>query len=84
VVPVAAALFGNLWVQLLGVLCWLLIALSFVPTLRAYRRSPFWGLALPGIALLYTAFTINSAIEYYNGRGGMWKGRAQANLSGSR
>jgi hypothetical protein len=51
--------------------------------LRAYRRSPLWGIALPLIATLYGAFTLRSAIDVWRGRGGQWKGRAQALASSS-
>jgi hypothetical protein len=34
--------------------------------------------ALPLIAALYAAFTLQSAIDVWRGRGGMWKGRSQA------
>mgnify|MGYP003704232343 CR=1 FL=1 len=50
------------------------------PILRAVLMA---GLALPAIALVYLAFTLDSAYQHALGRGGMWKGRAQANLSGS-
>jgi hypothetical protein len=40
--------------------------------------SPLWGLALPAIALAYMAYTLDSAWQYARGRGGSWKGRAQA------
>jgi hypothetical protein len=46
--------------------------------LRFYRLSFLWGLALPLIGSAYIAFTIQSALETWRGRGGMWKGRAQA------
>jgi hypothetical protein len=46
--------------------------------LQLYRRSPLWGAALPTIAAIYTAFTIESAIQHWRGRGGAWKGRYQA------
>ena len=45
--------------------------------------SPLWGLALPAIALQYLIFTLDSAYQYMQGRGGTWKGRVQANVSGS-
>jgi hopene-associated glycosyltransferase HpnB len=61
-----------------GIAAWALMALSFQPTLRFYRRSPLWGLALPVIGALYTAFTLQSAIDVWRGKGGAWKGRAQA------
>jgi len=79
--PVALALFVGGRPQLLGILAWLLMALAFQPTLRLYRRSPLWGLALPAIAATYMAFTVDSAYQHARGRGGMWKGRAQANIS---
>jgi hypothetical protein len=54
------------------------MALAFQPALRLYGLSPFWGAALPLIALAYLAFTLDSAYQHGRGRGGMWKGRAQA------
>jgi hypothetical protein len=70
--------------QVLGILAWVVMAIAFQPTLRFYRVAPAWGLALPAIAAIYMAFTIDSAYQHARGRGGMWKGRAQANLSESR
>ena len=64
-----------------GALAWLLMALSFQPMLRFYRRSPLWGVALPAIAGAYTLFTLQSAVAVWRGRGGLWKGRAQAMTS---
>ena len=81
--PVAFTLFGHGIAQVLGLVTWVLMAIAFQPTLRFYRLSPLWGLALPAIALVYLAFTLDSAYQHALGRGGMWKGRAQANLSGS-
>ena len=62
----------------IGAATWGLMAISFQPMLRLYRLSPLWGLALPLIGLLYTVFTLQSAVQVWLGRGGMWKGRAQA------
>ncbi len=75
------ALFAQGLPQILGIVTWILMAIAFQPTLRFYRLSPLWGIALPAIALLYTAYTIESAIQYASGRGGSWKGRTQANVS---
>jgi hopene-associated glycosyltransferase HpnB len=72
------ALFAHGWAQAGGFAAWLLMAVAFAPMLRFYRLSPFWGLALPAIGALYGAFTLDSAIQHWRGRGGMWKGRAQA------
>jgi hopene-associated glycosyltransferase HpnB len=72
------AVFGAGLPQLVGALVWLLMVVAFYPTLRFYRLSPLWGLALPLIALAYLAFTLDSAYQHARGRGGLWKGRVQA------
>jgi hopene-associated glycosyltransferase HpnB len=72
------ALFAWNIAQLAGWATWAMMALSFLPMLRFYRLSPLWGIALPVIGAFYAAFTLDSAIQFWRGRGGMWKGRAQA------
>jgi hopene-associated glycosyltransferase HpnB len=79
--PVAFALAARGLPQLFGIAAWLALAVAFQPTLRLYRRSMAWGFALPAIAAAYMAFTVDSAYQHARGRGGMWKGRAQANVS---
>jgi hopene-associated glycosyltransferase HpnB len=66
---------AALW---LGLLATALMVLSWQPVLAWYRRSPLWGLALPLVAAFYAGCTLASALAWYRGRGGMWKGRAQA------
>jgi hypothetical protein len=83
-VPPFAAIFGSGIARMVGLATWALMALAFQPTLRFYRLSPLWGVALPAIALQYTLYTLDSAYQYVRGRGGTWKGRVQANASGSR
>ena len=79
--PVALAIFATGVAQFIGIFVWLLMAFAFRPTLRFYRMSWLWAPALPAIAAIYMAFTIDSAYQHARGRGGMWKGRAQADLS---
>jgi len=79
--PVALSLLARGLPQLLGIAAWLAMAVALQPTLRRYRVSMLWGIALPAIAAAYMAFTIDSAYQHARGRGGMWKGRAQANVS---
>jgi hopene-associated glycosyltransferase HpnB len=78
----ALALFGAGPVRWAGVAAWGAMTLAFQPMLRFYGRSPLWGLALPVIGALYTAFTVQSALDSWRGRGGQWKGRAQAMATG--
>jgi hopene-associated glycosyltransferase HpnB len=77
------ALFGDGTARILGLLTWMLMAVSFQPMLRFYRMSPLWGLGLPAIAVVYMLYTLDSAYRYMRGQGGSWKGRVQANVSGS-
>jgi len=78
--PVMTALFAWGSSQLAGWLAWIVMAAMYQPMLRFYRLSPLWGLALPLIGVFYAAFTLESAILHWSGRGGMWKGRAQADV----
>ena len=77
-VPVIWTLVGPQGSWIAGAVTWGLMAASFVPMTRFYGISPLWGLALPAISLLYALFTFDSAVQHWRGRGGMWKGRAQA------
>jgi hopene-associated glycosyltransferase HpnB len=73
------AIFAHDAARWIGLAVWAAMALSFVPTLRFYRLSPFWGIALPGIAALYALYTIDSAVRHWRRRGGQWKGRVHVN-----
>ncbi|MBV9234758.1 MAG: glycosyl transferase family 2, partial [Xanthobacteraceae bacterium] len=66
-----------------GLACWIAMAFLFQPTLRFYQVSPVYGLLLPAIAAIYMWFTCASALAHARGRGGMWKGRAQAPVTRS-
>jgi hopene-associated glycosyltransferase HpnB len=77
------ALFASGSAALIGAAAWLMMAVAFQPTLRLYRLNPLWGLALPLIALVYTVWTVESALQYMRGQGGRWKGRVQASARGA-
>jgi hypothetical protein len=66
----------------IGALAWAAMAVAFAPTLRRFGLSPLRGLALPGIAAAYMAFTLDSALAEWRGRGGMWKGEAGPRTDG--
>jgi len=78
IAPVLGALFAMYYVQLAAYLAWAIMAVMFQPMLRFYRLSPLWGLLLPLIGAFYAVFTLDSALQHWSGKGGMWKGRAQA------
>jgi hopene-associated glycosyltransferase HpnB len=76
--PPLLLLSGPNAASALGALAWLLMSIAFLPVLRRYR-CPLWlAPLLPAIALFYTAATVASALMYWRGRGGRWKGRFQA------
>jgi len=76
--PPALGLFAAGSARMLGLAGWLAMAFAFRPTLAFYGVSQLWGLATPAIAGLYLLFTLDSARQHRQGRGGFWKGRAQA------
>jgi hopene-associated glycosyltransferase HpnB len=81
--PPLLAMFGSGTARIVAGITWVLMAIAFQPTLRFYGVVAFWGFALPLIALKYLLFTLDSAYQYVRGRGGSWKGRVQANVSGT-
>ena len=76
--PPALALGGHRAAPTaVSVAAWLLMIVSYVPVLRLYRLSPLWALALPVAVVFYVGATLHSAMKYWSGRGGQWKGRIQ-------
>jgi hopene-associated glycosyltransferase HpnB len=65
------------WATVWGAAAWLLMSITFWPMVRFYSLSPLWVPLLPLTALFYTGATIYSAVQYWLGRGGEWKGRVQ-------
>jgi hopene-associated glycosyltransferase HpnB len=78
VLPPAVTIFSHRLVPaLVSGAAWVLMTISFLPVLRIYRLSPVRALALPLVALFYMGATVHSALKYWAGRGGEWKGRIQ-------
>lgn len=64
-----------------ALLAWAALSVAYLPILR-YHRLPFWRAPLlPVVALFYLGATLDSARRHWMGRGGMWKGRAQASAT---
>ncbi len=84
VAPVWLLVCGDGWVRIMAGLAAGLMVLSWQPVLAFYRRSALWGVALPLVAGFYALCTLVSAWMYYRGQGGMWKGRAQAQVEKAR
>jgi hopene-associated glycosyltransferase HpnB len=75
---IAGLITGSTATAVAGLAGWALMSVTFLPMLRLYRLSPLRALALPVIAALYAAMTVDSARRHYAGRGGEWKGRIPA------
>ncbi len=56
---------------------WAAMTFAYLPMVRFYRLPPVWALSLPLSAAFYAGATVHSALLFWSGRGGRWKGRAQ-------
>ena len=74
--PPLLVLFGSGVARWAGLAAWAGSSASYLPTLRRFRQSPLWALALPLVATFYMAATIGSAVDHHRGRGVVWKRRA--------
>ncbi|NMO89478.1 glycosyltransferase [Actinomycetospora sp. TBRC 11914] len=78
-VPPAAAVAGLAGRRprpaLLGLGAWTAMAVTQGPVLRLYGLSRWRGVALPAVAALYAAMTVDSARRHHLGRGTPWKDR---------
>ncbi len=77
VVPVLLLFSGRPTPTLFGAIACLLMSVSYFPMVRFYRLTAPWALTLPFAATFYMVATFRSAINYWSGRGGEWKGRTQ-------
>ena len=75
--PLIFVFSGKASMVVIGLVTWLLMSLAYLPMVRFYGQSVGWVFALPAIAAFYMGATIHSAIRYWTGKGGTWKGRVQ-------
>jgi hopene-associated glycosyltransferase HpnB len=75
--PVALLFSGNATIETLGAAICLLMLLAYLSMVRFYGLQWYWALTLPVSATFYIFATIDSALRFWSGRGGEWKGRAQ-------
>jgi len=62
----------------LSLTAWVLMTISYLPTLRFYGLSALWSPLLPVAEAFYSYAKWLSAMRYWRGHGGQWKGRSQA------
>jgi hopene-associated glycosyltransferase HpnB len=75
--PILLTIFASQPAAGIAAMAWLLMSICYVPALRFYRVSWLAAPLLPLIALFYAGATVHSAIAYWSGAGGQWKGRVQ-------
>jgi hopene-associated glycosyltransferase HpnB len=76
-VPLVALIWGDALTRVLGLSAWLLMSVLYSQAVRFYGISMAWCCALPAIAIFYAGSTFASALSYWRGKGGVWKGRIQ-------
>lgn len=76
VMPVAGLFSGLLLWAVLSLLNYLLMTISYFPTLKYYGVNVFWACTLPITGFLYLLMTWWSAINHWRGVGAYWKGRS--------
>jgi hopene-associated glycosyltransferase HpnB len=79
--PVLLLLSANSATHYLALAAFAFMTISYLPAIRFYRLSPLRALTLPFAALFYFYATCLSAIRYWKGLGGQWKGRSAASRS---
>jgi len=75
--PPVLTLFAPQPAAGMAAMAWLWMSICYLPALRYYRRSWWAAPLLPLVALFYAGATVHSAISYWSGAGGQWKGRVQ-------
>ncbi len=63
--------------SLTGAFTWAAMTFAYFQMVRHYRLLPLWAPLLPMVSLFFLAATVHSAVQYWGGRGGEWKGRSQ-------
>jgi len=77
VAPLALACSKDVRAGWIALAASLLMFLSYIPVLRLYRVNVLSAVTLPLAAVFYMYATCYSAVNYWRGKGGKWKGRSQ-------
>lgn len=75
--PVALLFAGYALPVSLGAAACAMMVAAYLPMVRFYGLNVRWAFTLPAAALFHTGATFKSALDFWSGRGGHWKGRAQ-------
>jgi len=78
VLPLAGLFAPDPTARAAAIVAGVTAAVTYLPTLIYYRRSPAWALLLPIIGALYLAMTVDSAYRFSRGIRSEWRGRVYA------
>lgn len=73
--PVIALFTLDTISVLLSLATFLIMGVTYIPTLKYYDLHPAWAAALPVTGLLYLLMTWNSAMRHWRGTSAVWKDR---------
>jgi len=79
--PLGLLVSGDRMLAAIGAVSWMLMSAAYLPMVRFYRLRAPWALTLPFSACFYMLATLHSALKYWSGRGGEWRGRTQDTAS---
>lgn len=77
ILPIALLGSRNLAIQIEAAIALGFMLRTYVPAVQLYRLNIANVLTLPLAAVFYIYATVCSAVSYWRGTGGQWKGRAQ-------
>ena len=80
VLPAAGLFSADPAIRSLGLAGILLMAASYLPTLRYYGMNPAWCAAFPLAGALYLLMTWSSAWRHWRGAGAGWKERSYSEM----
>ena len=75
IAPLVCIFVGSRAAGWIALAACVLMFITYLPTLRLYRINLLAALSLPLAAIFHLEATFVSAIRYWRGRGGEWKGR---------
>jgi len=77
VLPFPLLFTRDLRLVALGMGACVVMVATYLPMVRFYGLRLTWALTLPLSAIFYMVATLDSAMKFWRGRGGEWKGRSQ-------
>ena len=74
-IPVFGLFSSITLIRVFGLLAWIGMMATYLPTLVFYEQNLAWALLMPLGATLYLGMTWSSALHYWGGERSRWKGR---------